>query len=95
MKPGIVASSLLRSSAHSRVAAVGEQRAWWMNCAYSPAVEVASTLAAIAMGRSMVGAVVGVAGGGVTVRGIIQSPVRVHLLAHSTVRPRFFVEMSV
>ena len=60
-----------------------------MNRAYSAVVEVASTLAAIAMGRSVVGAVVGVAGGGVTVRGIIQSPVRVHLLAHSTVRPRY------
>jgi len=56
-----------------------------MNRVYSTAVEVASTLAANAMGRSVVGALVGVVGGGVAVRGIIQSPVQVHLLVHSTV----------
>ena len=89
VKPGIVTSSLLRSSAHSSVAAVGEQRAWWMNRLYSAAVEVALTLAAIAMGRSVVGALVGMFGDGVAARGIIQSSVRVHLLVHSTVRPRY------
>ena len=60
-----------------------------MNRVYSTAVEVASTLAANAMGRSVVGALVGMVGSDVAARGIIQSPVWVHLLAHSTVRPRY------
>jgi hypothetical protein len=57
--------------------------------AYSAAVDVASTLAAIATGRLLVGPLVGVVGGVVALRGIIQSPVRVHLLAHSTMRLRY------
>ena len=89
-KLGIVANSLLRSSAHSNVAAGGNQRAWWTNHAYSAAVEVALTLVAIAVGRSSAGVTVGVGGGGVVAAsGIFHSPVRVHLLAHRTVQPRY------
>jgi hypothetical protein len=90
--PGIVASSLLRSSACSNVAVGGEQRAWWTNLAYSAAVDVASTLAAIEMGRSLVGVTVGGdVGAGVDVNGIIHKPVRVHLFAQSTGRPRYVI----
>ena len=86
-KPGIVASSLLCSSARSKVMAGGEQRAWWINRAYSATVEVASMLAAIVVGITSVGAPVGVGIGRVdVVRGIIHRPVRVHLLVHRTVR---------
>ena len=68
----------------------GEQRAWWTNHAYSAAVDVASTLAAITLGRASVSATVGGAAGvGVAVRGIIHRPVRVHLFAHSTGHPRY------
>jgi hypothetical protein len=88
--PGIVASTLLRLSACSNVAAGGEQRAWWTNRAYSAAVDVASTLVAIAMGGLLVGVMVGGnAGESVEASGIIHRPVRVHLLAHSTVRLRY------
>jgi hypothetical protein len=89
MKPGMVTNSLLCSSARSNDVAGGEQRAWCTKRAYSAAVDVASTLAAIATGRLSVGALVGVVGGVVAGRGIIQSPVWVHLLAHSTTRPRY------
>ncbi len=89
MKPGNVANSLLRSSARINDVAGGEQRAWCTKRAYSAAVDVASTLAVIVMGRLSVGALVSVDGGVVAARGIIQSPVQVHLLAHSTARPRY------
>ena len=89
-KPGIVASSLLFSSARSNVMAGGEQRAWWTNRAYSAAVDVASTLVAIAVVGPSVGALVGVGiGRAAVVRGIIHRPVLVHLLAHRTMRPRY------
>ena len=58
-KPGIVASSLLCSSARSNVVEGGKQRAWWINHAYLAAVEVALTLVAMVMGRSLVSVMVG------------------------------------
>ena len=71
----------------SNVVVGGEQRAWWINSVYSAAVEVASALAAIAVGGCPAGmsegAVVAVAASGTN-----HSPVQVHLSAHRTMRPR-------
>ena len=89
VKPGMVANFLLCSSARSNDVAGGEQRAWCTKRVYSAAVDVTSTLVAITTGRLSVGVLLGVVGGVVALRGIIQSPVRVHLLAHSTTQPRY------
>jgi hypothetical protein len=61
---GNVLSSVLRARAHRRDVVGGEQsawwRTWWRKRAWSPAVEVAATLAAMAMGgRLLVGGIVG------------------------------------
>ncbi len=45
----MVVSSELRARARRRDGVGGEHNAWWMKCALSPAVEVAATLAAMAM----------------------------------------------
>ncbi len=79
MRLGKVASSLLPFRACSSVVAGGEQRAWWMRCAYSPEDEVASMLAAMTVGGGMAGLMLAV-NGGIGQRGIIHNPVRVHLL---------------
>ena len=45
----MVASSELRVRACRRDGVRGEHSAWWMKCAWSPALEVAAMLAAMAM----------------------------------------------
>jgi len=45
----MVVSSELRARARRRDAVGGEHSAWWMKCAWSPAVEVATTLAVMAV----------------------------------------------
>ncbi len=86
MSPGMVTSSELVANARSRVAAGGEQRAWWMKRACSAAVDVASMLAATAIGRALAVACSGMRAGDM-VRGIIHRPVHVHLLLHRIVLP--------
>ncbi len=49
MKPGMVMSSELHARAPMRDGVGGEHRAWWMKRTRSPAVEVAATLAAMAV----------------------------------------------
>jgi hypothetical protein len=62
-----------------------EHDAWWIKRAWSPAVEVAALLAAMAVrGYSVVG---GVVGGLLGFRGIIHNPVCMYLLLHIIVRP--------
>ncbi len=75
----MVASSLLCLRACISVVTRGKQMAWCMYCAYSPADEVASMLAATAVGGGMAGLMLAV-DGGMGQRGIIHNPVRVHLL---------------
>jgi hypothetical protein len=45
----MVASSELHARTRRRVGIGGEHSAWWMNRAWSPAVEVDATLAAMAL----------------------------------------------
>jgi hypothetical protein len=60
VRPGNVLSSVLGTRARRRDVVGGEQSAWWRKRAWSPAVEVVATLAAMAMGgRPLVGGVVG------------------------------------
>ncbi len=60
MRPGNVLSLVLRARARRRDVVDGEQSAWWRKCAWPPAVEVAATLATMAMGgRLLVGSIVG------------------------------------
>ncbi len=82
----MVTSSELVANTCSRVTAGGEQRAWWMKRACSAAVDVASMLAATAIGRALAVACSGMRAGDV-VRGIIHRPVHVHLLPHQIVLP--------
>ena len=82
----MVASLELRARARRRVGAGGEHSAWWMKHACSPAVEVDAMLATMAM-RDCDGVVVFV-GRLLGCRGIIHSPVRMHLLPHIIVWPR-------
>jgi len=49
VRPGMVVSSELRVRTHRRDGVGGEHSAWWMKRAWSPAVEVAATLAAMAV----------------------------------------------
>ncbi len=86
MSPGMVTSSELVANAQSRVAVGGKQRAWWMKCACSAAVDVASMLAAMAIGRALAVACSGMRAGDV-VRGMIHRLVHVHLLLHRIVLP--------
>jgi hypothetical protein len=59
VRPGNVLSLVLHASARRRDRVGGEQSAWWRKCAWSPAVEVAATLVATAMGvRPLVGGIV-------------------------------------
>ena len=48
-RPGMVVSSELRVRARRRDGVGDEHSAWWMKRAWSPAVEVAATLAAMAV----------------------------------------------
>jgi hypothetical protein len=60
VRPGNVLSLVLCTRARRRDVVGGEQSAWWRKRAWSPAVEVAVTLAAMAMGgRLLVGGIVG------------------------------------
>ncbi len=86
----MVTSSELVANARSRVAAGGKQRAWWMKRACSAAVDVASMLAAMAIGRAMAVACSGMRAGDV-VRGIIHRPVHLHLLPHRIVLPWYMI----
>jgi hypothetical protein len=45
----MVVSLELRARIRRRDGVGGEHSAWWMKCAWSPAVEVAATLAAMAV----------------------------------------------
>ncbi len=57
---GNVLTLVLRTRARRRDGVGGEQSAWWRKRTLSPAVEVAATLAAMAMGgRPLVGGIVG------------------------------------
>ena len=47
VRPGMVVSSELCARARRRDGVGGEHSAWWMKRAWSPAVEVAATLAAM------------------------------------------------
>ncbi len=87
VSPGMVTSSELVANVHSRVAAGGKQRAWWMKRACSAAVDVTSMLAAMAIGRALAVACSGMRAGEMA-RGIIHRPVRMHLLPHRIVLPR-------
>jgi hypothetical protein len=82
----MVVSSELVDKAHRMGAAGGKQRAWWMKRACSAAVDVASMLVAMAIGRALAVACSGMRAGDV-VRGIIHRPVRVHSLPHRIVLP--------
>jgi hypothetical protein len=86
MSPGMVTSSELITNARSRVTAGGKQRAWWMKSACPAAVDVALTLASMAIGRALAVAYSGMRAGDV-VRGTIHRPVHVHLLPHKIVLP--------
>jgi hypothetical protein len=80
----MVTSSELVAKAHSRIAAGGKQRTWWMKCACFATVDVASMLAAMVIGRALAVACSGMRVGDM-VRGIIHRPVHVHLLLHRIV----------
>jgi hypothetical protein len=60
VRPGNVLSLVLCARARRRDVVGGEQSAWWRKHAWSPAVDVAATLAAMAMeGRLLVSGIVG------------------------------------
>ncbi len=60
VRPGNVLSLVLRARARRRDGVGSEQSAWWRKCTWLPAVEVAATLAAMAMeGRPLVSGIVG------------------------------------
>jgi hypothetical protein len=77
VRPGIVMSLELCVRARRSVGLGGEHNAWWIKRPWSPAMEVAATLAAMAVwGTAVVSAVVsGILG----TRGIIHNPVQLHL----------------
>jgi hypothetical protein len=85
VRPGIVVCLELSVRAQRSVGVGGEHNAWWIKCAWLPAVEVAATLVAMAVGGIAV--VGGVAGGLLGCRGIIHNPVSMHLLSHRIVWP--------
>jgi hypothetical protein len=86
VRPGMVVSSELHVRARRSDGVGGEHSAWWMKCAWSPAMEVDATLAAMTV-RDCGGVVVSV-GRLPGRRGIIHSPVCMHLLPHIIVRPQ-------
>ena len=47
VRPGTVVSSELRARARRRDGVGGEHSAWWLKCAWLPAVEVTTALAAM------------------------------------------------
>ncbi len=60
VRPGNFLSSVLHAKARKRDVVGGEQSAWWRKRAWLPAVEVAATLAAMAMrGRLLVSGIIG------------------------------------
>ena len=60
VRPGMVVSLELCARTRWRVGIGGEHSAWWMNRAWSPAVEVDATLAAMdVVGRGRVIVVIG------------------------------------
>jgi hypothetical protein len=85
MSPTLPAKELCARARRS--VGVGEEHnAWWIKFTWSLAVEVAATLAAMAVrGNAVVG---GVVGGLLGCRGIIHNPVHMHLLPHRIVRPQ-------
>jgi hypothetical protein len=89
VRPGIVTSLELRARVWRSVGVGGEHNAWWIKCTWLPAVEVAATLATMAIWGT---AVVGVVNGGILGnRGVIHNPVHMHLLPHRIVRPRYIM----
>jgi hypothetical protein len=85
-KPGIVVSLELHARAWWSVGVGGEHNSWWIKCPWTPAMEVAATLVAMAVrGNAVVGAFVG---GVLGTSGIIHNPVCMHLLPHRIVQPR-------
>jgi hypothetical protein len=93
VRPGIVTSLELCARARRSVGVGGEHNAWWIKYAWSPAMEVAATLAVMAMWGNVV--VVIVAGGMLQTRGIIHNPVRMHLLLHRIVWPRCVMVLPI
>jgi hypothetical protein len=90
VRPGIVVSLELCARAHR---SVGEHNAWWIECTWLTAVEVAATLAAMAVkGNAVVSMVVGRVLG---TRGIIHNTVRMHLLLHKIVRSQCIMVHSI
>ncbi len=78
-------NSELCARAWRSVGVGGEHNAWWIKRAWLPAMEVAATLAAMAIwGNAVVGMVVD---GMLGTKGIIHNPVRMHLLPYRIVRP--------
>ncbi len=86
VRPGIVTSLELLARVQRSVGGGGKHNAWWIKCAWLPAIEVAARLAAMAVwGTAVVGIVVG---GILGTRGIIHNPVHMHLLPHRIVGPQ-------
>ncbi len=94
VRPGMVASSSVRSSAPRSVDASGKHMIWWMEREYSAADDLAKMLVATAVADDIMrGRWVVVADGLVAwapgfVRGTIHRPMQVHLLPQIMVRPR-------
>ncbi len=81
----VVTSLELCARARRSVGVGGEHSTWWIKHAWLLAVEVAATLAVMAVwGTAVVGVVVG---GILGTRGIIHNPMRMHLLPYRIVRP--------
>jgi hypothetical protein len=86
VRPGIVVSLELCARAQRSVGVGGEHNAWWIKWAWLPAMEVAATLAVMAIrGNAVVGVVVGRILG---TRGIIHNPVHMHLQPHRIMQPQ-------
>jgi hypothetical protein len=86
VRPRIVVSLELCTRTQRSVGVGGEHSAWWIKRSWSPAVEVAATLAAMA---ALSTAVVGVVVGGILgTKGISHNPVCMHWLPHIIVRPQ-------
>ncbi len=89
VRPGIVMSLELRARTRRSVEVDGEHNAWWIKCAWFPAVEVAAKLVAMAVrGKAVVGVVVG---GFLGCRGIIHNPVHMHFLPHRIAWPQCII----
>jgi hypothetical protein len=93
VRPGIVVSLELHARAQRSVGVGGEHNTLWMKRALLPVMEMAATLAAMAV---MGSAVVGVAVGGILgTRGVIHNPVCMHLLPHIIVQLRCVMVHSI